>query len=207
MIKNSQNIVIEYGNIPNSPYNWIGSYSPETPDLYPFQKFPIENSKGKVTFYIVNGRKDFEIRLFINSTFQILKQIIKVDSNYPTQGRIELTNDPTEMNVNWVSGYNQYPLVVYRKDGERIEYFDTYKITDMVDQPANQEYSDDGEIKYKSRAWWDPGYLHKAVLKNLTTNTKYFYRFGSKIDGMSQEYSFISSKPLDSKDVTFLVFE
>lgn len=212
LIQKSQEITIEYGNIPPSPHNWIGSFTPpETPDLYPFQRFPIEKTEGKLKLYIVNGRKDFEIRLFINSTSQVLKSTIKVDENYPTQGRIELTNDPTEMNVNWVSNSNKNPIVLYRKEGETdfkqvTAVSDTYKRDDMVDAPANQDYSDDGEIKYKSRAWWEPGYLHLAVLKNLQTNTRYFYKFGSKEYGVSEEFSFISAKPSNSTEITFIVF-
>ncbi|EKX49285.1 hypothetical protein GUITHDRAFT_162129 [Guillardia theta CCMP2712] len=108
----------------------------------------------------------------------------------PTQVRLSMTSEPTEMRVMWVS--EACPgkpfggaVVLFSEEscvseaGEEVPHcryehrvkpsFTTYTADDLCGAPANTE---------RAQNFLDPGYIYDAVMTSLEPGRRYFYRVG-----------------------------
>lgn len=125
-------------------------------------------------------------------------------SNYhvPLHLHLALTDDPTQMRVNWNSKQNSFPSLNYGTDPKNLNnsilrvLTTTYKSTDMCGEPAT------------TTGWRDPGYMHSALITDLTPNTLYYYQVGDESSqSKSDVYSFYSAPvPAASTEVDFFIF-
>jgi len=109
---------------------------------------------------------------------------VTVNPLIPLQGHLSLTQANTEMRLMWVSASQLVPEVVYGNSPGNYTFYskgttDTYVVEDMCGLTAQQYYL-------------PPGNIHDVLLTELRAGASYFYRFGSKIDGWSEEYSFVA---------------
>jgi len=129
--------------------------------------------------------------------------IIPTSPNLPLQGHISLTATPGQVVVHWVTrDMGKAPQVQWgRASGSyarsalaRGPSPKTYTRDDMCGAPAN------------SSGWFDPGWMHSAVMDDLIPGETYYYRYGdppysdssSKGDGgsaWSNEAQFSAPKP------------
>ncbi len=100
----------------------------------------------------------------------------------PTNIHLALTNNPSEMSVQFATGAEGTPIVVYHRDEDLVTNGSlssgvyiaqgestTYKAKDMCQKPATTEEPG----KFSS-----PGMLHSVVMTDLEPNTKYYYKVG-----------------------------
>lgn len=106
--------------------------------------------------------------------------------NQPTGIRISLTGKPNEMAVQWTTRDKSQLASVHWRVDDQIHSFAnqvvassrTYTRADMCGPPAN------------TTGWFDPGWLHYAVLSNLPPGKRIYYRCGNSFDdGEEQEWS------------------
>eukprot|EP00731_Ephydatia_muelleri_P016712 Em0009g1136a len=167
-VKNGQQVRLSWKPRPLEE-DWVGLYCPPDRDGPLFlQRWPVPDS---ATYE--NG-------------YWTTKITFEGGARAPLQGHLALTGNPTEMRVQWTSGSNDAPVVLYGLDPDSLEggavgSTRTYNYTDMCGPPANT-----------SEAFVDPGYLHDALLTGLAPSTKYYYQYG---DGslFSAVTSFITS--------------
>jgi acid phosphatase type 7 len=205
IIKSRNNVTFTLENVNPQALDWIGIYTPpDTPDGYPVQ-WRYLNRSNSLTFDLINFRKPYEIRLFRNTTFELItKTNINVDVNYPTQIHLSLTEKPHEMRVMWISGYNGTSTIMYRKEGDEVTLVEigtseTYTREEMCHEPANLTFASHG------RGWWDPGFIHTVHIKNLEPNKKYFYKVGNDLGEYSQEHSFLGPRNPDDMSMISLM--
>ena len=159
----------------------------------------------KVVLY--NIRTDCQFRLFSNAT--IKAEVIAVSNNVkfkdaegtPEHGHLALTDSPYEMRVQWTSGANYSPVVLYGLSSTDLPYSlmgssRTYSLKDLCGEPANM-----------SAHFIDPGQLHDVLLTGLKPNTKYFYRYGNKKHKFSSIKSF-TTPPMHGSETTvkFIIY-
>lgn len=107
---------------------------------------------------------------------------IKNGMTQPTTIHLAFTTDPSEMMVQFSTGAEGTPIVVFHEDENVVTGGDvsaglhinqgestTYKADDMCQKPAITEEPG----KFSS-----PGMLHSVVMSDLDSNTKYYYKVG-----------------------------
>jgi hypothetical protein len=210
-------IVVKYSAPNPSNDDWIGVFSPSTVDIstsspvkYQLANFSqdyIQNGWGFQKFSIVNMHSDVVLVLFRNGTqhpvFAAKSEVITFENpEEPLQGHIALTQNQREIRVMWNTGYNvgqQYVKYGTSSNsythtvlaGESV----TYTPNDLCGSPA------------KDYGWKNPGLLHNAVLKNLIPGTRYYYRYGSELSGISEELQFVAPRiPSPSQEISVFAF-
>lgn len=93
----------------------------------------------------------------------------------PMQIHLAYTEKQSEMRISWVSGSNSTPCLFYGNSIENLNMnecgkTETYTDSDMCEPIATT----DGYI--------DPGFLHDVVLKNLDSDTEYFYKISGNVN-------------------------
>lgn len=125
-------------------------------------------------------------------------------SNYhlPLHLHVAMTDDPTQMRINWNTQQNSFPSVNYGTDPAHLTnsilrvLTTSYQSTDLCGEPAT------------SKGWRAPGYLHSALLTDLTPNTLYYYQVGDESSGSRSDIrSFYSAPvPSPSTELDFIIF-
>ena len=119
----------------------------------------------------------------------------------PLHGHIALTGDITEMRVMWNSNDGvAAPFVAYGTSENSLTdkvqgTSHTYTNTDMCNFPANTSVA-------KGGGFIEPGFMHEAVLVELTPGKRYFYSYGQSAEDMSRVMSFVAS-PETNPDYNF----
>jgi len=195
------NITISWkGIIGPTIEDWIGIFTPiESNRVYTSIWANVSKSwkkgQGEVHALLLNMREDYIVRYMRGNgdKAQIItiSNVLKVNPEYPMQGHLSYTHDPTEMRVMWVSGRDSQPTVQYGLDPNHLNLVatgasHTYFETDLC-TPKNKSH-----YWFGSHWWWDPGYIHNVLLKSLTPNTRYYYKFGSDSTLYSDIFSFNS---------------
>eukprot|EP01132_Coremiostelium_polycephalum_P000616 gene616-765_t len=189
-------------------YDVVCIYSPSTTDpKYPNGYISLSNSTtwkqglGSISFPLLNVRSDYIFRIWTPGTTQPTISIttnvtlsIAATSNVvtfqnpnePGKAYLSMTNDTSEMRLNFVSGTDDTPMVFYGTDSSNLDNFVTgtsvtYSIDQMCGYPANS-----------TNYFKDPGYTHDVVMTGLQPLTTYYYYYGSKADGFSSVFTFVS---------------
>lgn len=102
------------------------------------------------------------------------------------------------MRVIFLTGDGSKRLVKYGSDEDELDEISLaevrrYERSDMCDAPANA-----------SIGWRDPGFIHDAVMRNLKSGKRYFYRVGSDTGGWSAIHSFMSRERGSDETFAFL---
>jgi hypothetical protein len=212
----AQNILVTVVG-PGAAGDIIALYSPGNvdPTQFLFVKYItgsqitgyVGTGKGTYVFQLINLRSSYSFALItggLNSNLQaptfnivaVSPTIVNTVPNQPTQGHLALTQDPTVVNIAWVTNNSSAPMAqwglasgVYTGTSKATTV--TYSVTDLCGGPAN------------GTGYFTPGSLHTAVMSGLPPATKIHYRYGSSPDvaGLSQEYSFITA-PLTGPNVS-----
>eukprot|EP00743_Colponemidia_sp_Colp-15_P006986 GILK01007539.1.p1 GENE.GILK01007539.1~~GILK01007539.1.p1 ORF type:complete len:660 (-),score=66.82 GILK01007539.1:116-2095(-) len=203
---NGDAVTVTWSDISCDKHCFIGVYAPSTSDDNdPLDFVPFTNvtSSGEHTFVVLNLGVDYQFRIIRANDDKMVRLAesntvtFKRGVNEPLHGRLALTNNIDEMRVMWTSresspGQVQVGLV----SGQYASFFEssceTYSSTDLCGPPANIEAA----MRFR-----DPGYAHKALIKGLKPNTRYFYRYGSNVQGWSEEYSFVSAPLVGEQSV------
>lgn len=206
-IVSNELVTINWESVPDRLENdWIGVFpSSNVIDAWPIARF-MANVSISATIRLFNLRNDYEIRYFHGKSNERIITKISVDADFPLQGRLAITKNPTEMRVMWSSNTSATPIVLYKKVDE-VLYRPTTGISssygkkDMCHEPATEDYHPrDGT------AFWHPGYQHDVLLTNLQPATRYYYQFGTP--GKFSERSYFDTPPLvgSKQDLNMIVF-
>jgi len=154
---------------------------------------------GSVGMTLINARQDYVIwyeTITDGSTVVVAIANVTTKKVEPLQAHWSLTNSSDEMVLMWNSGSYSVPKVhVGHTSG-------TY---DYSFEGTSATYTHE-QLKYDSKSslyFWDPGQIHKVILKGLQPGVKYFYIFGTA-DAWSNERWVVT--PRDTEELSFLVF-
>lgn len=170
-------------------------------DPAPLKWKAIYDETGQVDFNVINWRSDLVVIMFEGGTKNpkpmIASEVIHVkNKDFPSQGHLARTHDPTEMLISFNSRSNDPSACVrygtssgaYTKQATAVAH--TFKSSDVCGAPANAE------------GWIDPGWMYDAKLTGLTeTGQTIYYVYGSDKMGWSEESTFKvigQSSPTDS---------
>ena len=180
--------------------------------------FPIIRESTCELRYWVRGRNEYhsDSKGYAVAKFTLggTKQFnIENGLSQPTTIHLAFTTDSSQMSVQFSTGVEGTPVVVYSQDADIVisGYLNmglqvamgtstTYVASDMCQEPATRE---------EPGKFTSPGFLHAVTMENLIPNSKYFYKVGilSKNENMndvmdiinwSEVYSFQS--PILSQD-------
>jgi len=175
---------------------------------------PIYTNNQCIFFSLVNLRCDYVFTYVRNNNTDIATVTVPIlpninnkknDNAYnePTQGHLAFGDLPSDMYVSWVSGSDTLSSVQYRTPSSMnythtiptYEKAQTYQANELCNSPANTT----------SQSYWRfPGYFHHVLLENLTTHTRYYYRYGNDVDGWSDERSFLSRADETIEEIKFI---
>lgn len=192
--------------------DWIGVWSPKpddytktSPAKYKFVT-PDTTGSGSTSFWLVNMRASYVVAYFTNGQAQpqLLAESAPVEfSNYevPMHLHLALTNDPTQMRVNWNSVQVGFPSVQWGLSADNLNntviqvLTGTYTASDMCGAPAT------------TVGWHEPGYQHSALLQGLPFNTKIYYQVGAESSASKSDVLYFWS-PMDpaSREAEFIIF-
>ena len=170
-------------------------------------KFPIIREKNCVFTLLRRIDKDFKRLKFLHLAIPSTIRLPSDDT--PTGLHLALTDDPSEMVVQFVTASDGDPFVevTHPNNNKTFEYKSqttTYTNEDLCQAPANS--TDAGNFI-------SPGNLHTVTLVDLTPDTNYTYRVGLRRKGGSEivyadEYhSFTTVPAIGSKDpFAFIAF-
>eukprot|EP01025_Chloroclados_australasicus_P032526 TRINITY_DN32989_c0_g1_i2.p1 TRINITY_DN32989_c0_g1~~TRINITY_DN32989_c0_g1_i2.p1 ORF type:complete len:573 (-),score=57.61 TRINITY_DN32989_c0_g1_i2:445-2163(-) len=194
-------------------YDWLGvmlaNSNPQelTPIKYKYassDKDYIFYGSGKTKFQLLNHRYDLQVGFFqgglSNPKLVARSEVIKVTNpNEPVQGHISMTNDLSEMLVQWVTKNSSNPIVKWgTQSGKYTESVSAKSVTYTRDQMCGAPATTVG--------YFDPGQMHYGIITGLNPNSKYYYVFGDPQYGFSEEYSFYSPPtPGPDQDVHILL--
>ena len=208
LINNGDKVNVSwYGNIKHS-HDWIALYCPSNADANKYLDYwEIDDYKSNgATFQLYNIRCECEFRYYRNRTDDIMflarSDLItfKGGKLAPVHGHLALTLNPSEMRVQWTSGTNAKPIVLYGTSSDNLNmksegHWTTYKASDMCADPANLDIN-----------FIDPGYLHDVLLTDLKPRTTYFYKFGSS-ELLSDIFQFTSAPDVgDQRSFKFVTY-
>jgi hypothetical protein len=167
---------------------------------------PQNTGQGGCRFFaLVNLRCDYNFIYVRNNTggnaLTVLGNVtvpVTPGRTAPSQGHLSFGDDVDEMFVSWVSGSKvrsevRYGLATggYTFAAETYEIASTYEAAEACNSPANTT----------SQSYWRfPGYFHHVLLPKLVPFTMYYYVYGNKVDGWSDERSFLSRPALNTSE-------
>lgn len=153
----------------------------------------LREGHGCLKFRLINMRQSMRFLLLRNgfeypTVAAASEEISVANPNEPTGGHLALTGKQGEMLVQWTTLDAKRPEAKWGTKSGQYQYTaaaetDTYTRMDMCGGPAAGE------------GWLDPGSLHRALLQGLKPDTEYFYIYGSKEHGWSEEASFVTPPP------------
>jgi len=204
-----------------SDLDWLGIYTPPESTDNHFIGYILlssckgwESGMGTYEFVALNMRAPYEFRLFKGyppdaetpldedkNPLPSTKQRLAVSPtvrfhrpNQPTQLHLSLTSNMSEMRVMFVTKDPLRSFVQYGRNADNLHLSvgalsQTYQQSDMCAAPANSAIG-----------WRDPGFIHTALLHELDSGARYFYKVGSIEGGWSETFSFIA--PLEEAEET-----
>jgi len=215
-------VTVSWSGVPAQsvgPNDWIGFYCPVDAAsnnyvdwLSASQAAPgtYMDGHGEVSLMVTDTRSACNFRYFQEKNFSEYVLVatsgaMSFAQGQPMHGHLALTGDPTEMHLSFVSN-TQTPLaeVLYGDSPDNlsrraIAKSTTYAASDMCGPPANTTVSGGG-------AFIPPGWLHAAVMSDLSPGRRYWYRFGHGLDtnaSSSPVLSFRASRPTPDPDAAF----
>ncbi|TMW60176.1 hypothetical protein Poli38472_000218 [Pythium oligandrum] len=122
--------------------------------------------------------------------------------NTPKHGHLALTTQENAMAVMYNSASSRTPEARYGTDPTNLDHHatgtsTTYKASDMCQAPATT---------VAQRLFRDPGFMHTAIMTDLTPETTYFYQYGNDVDGWSKVAQFRSRPKKDTKTTKFIAY-
>ncbi|XP_065194542.1 uncharacterized protein LOC135825837 [Sycon ciliatum] len=170
--------------------DWIGIYSPANSsemDYLDYQWANVSSSwktgSGEFPVKLFNMRVDYGFRYYqtINGKHYVKATAhVAVEQHEACGGRLSLGNDIDTMALMWTTD-SEEDLIVQYSLSESFEHFmevpgsqistRTYAAKDMCGPPATL---------VSATTYRDPGFQVLAYMTNLTLDTLYYYRFGTK---------------------------
>ncbi|KAG1654908.1 hypothetical protein FOA52_003150 [Chlamydomonas sp. UWO 241] len=150
----------------------------------------VVNGGGSVRFRLINYRQDMAVVLIrggLVAPRAVARTVIRVaNPNEPLQGHLALTEDPSEMSVQWTSFNASAPAVRWGSSPGALHATAaadsrSYSRADMCGGNA------------AGQGWVDSGVQHTAVLHGLERGKRYYYSFGDEAWGFSSEASFVAA--------------
>lgn len=201
-LKNGDTVTVSWKGVKNpTAQDWVAFYAKDAniKEVAPI-KFQyaasssshLKTGEGSLKFRLLNLRTDV-VAIFMANGTQTAKAVarshlVKFRSyEEPVQPRLAMGDTAGEYTLTWVSGQVTLPRVEWGTSKTSFPFSAqaasiTYKKTDLCGAPAN------------SVGWFEPGYIHTAVLSGLKPGTTYFYRFGNE-RVKSDVFTFRTSKP------------
>lgn len=155
-------------------------------------------------------RCDYVVRYHHFSLFQfgyhvIDKVVVKMKESFntPKQGHLSFTSLWNEMVVMFNSDSNATePMVRYGLSREALDRYasgtwTTYEAKDMCHRPATIV----SQWRFRN-----PGFMHKVIMSDLHSGTRYYYQFGNDVIGWSRIGSFISRPEREIENVKFIAY-
>ena len=214
LVDNGDIVTVTWEGAPVSkrPFDWIALFCPHDADVNSYLDYWLvketstaHEGYGEINFRIYNLRVDCEFRYYSDDTHtQLLARSNAIKfrggAKTPLQGHLALTGNSKQMRVQWTSGSNSTPVVLYGVSPNELDYkatghWTTYKASDMCGEPANN-----------TAYFIDPGYLHDVLLTDLKPNTLYYFQYGSD-NIFSNIEKFTSALPVGSdKSFKFVTY-
>ncbi|KAF5834534.1 Metallo-dependent phosphatase-like protein [Dunaliella salina] len=183
--------------------DWIALYVPAHADLtsiapakfqYAFySRTHIRHGSGMLRFKVISYRQDMVFALVrgglaapsIGATTPVIHI---ANPNEPLQVHLALTNEVSEMLVQWVTQNSSNPVVRWGENPEHLKHqvparTFTYARSDMCGGAA------------AGAGWLDPGAQHMAVMTGLKPSARVFYQVGDEAHGFSPVASFMARPP------------
>lgn len=149
---------------------------------------------GTKSLRVLNTRKPVILGLFTGGKTAPLLQALSApmtfdDPSEPLHVHLALTTKPGELLAQWTSASSAPQAVRWasvpnaRSVTLATSTVSTYTINDMCGPPANKE------------GWFEPGFLHRAVMTRLAPRQPVYYRVGSDTVGWSAEFALRAPTP------------
>ena len=200
VISNGEDVIVSWSGVENASKNdWVAIFCPadlgSDTDYLDYLYTNTASPSGSVRFTnLLNMRCEYGFRYYygtknsegryplvaISNKVQLAKGITEV-----TQIHASLTQEPSQMQITWVTGSNKYnPTIIYGLSEANLNQTatsdastsQTYRADQMCGSPANTT---------SQATFRDPGWIHSVLLEDLQPNTLYFYQCGNSVEGWS----------------------
>ncbi|XP_047320802.1 nucleotide pyrophosphatase/phosphodiesterase-like [Impatiens glandulifera] len=166
----------------------------------------VRTCEGTVQFHVINIRTDIEF-VFFGSGFStpcVLHRSAPLSFANPNKPLYPHLSSPdssaTNMRLTWVSGDNKPQQVLYGKNNLKvISQVTTFTQNDMCSSERLPSPA-------KDFGWHDPGFIHTAVMNELTPSTHFRYKFGDDSVGWSETLKFKTPPAGGSSELKFLAY-
>lgn len=169
------------------PQDW-GTGTPPWIATSPIKWKPVNQTSGKLDFYMQTPLDHVQFMLFVNGTtwpqLAARSEVLEFSDVGQPQGlRLARTRDAAEMRVSWQSSRGGPGAVQFGLESGSLNQTIaasnyTYSRSDLCGPPAS------------AHGWIEPGWFFTAVMAGLPAGAKVFYRVGSDAGGWSAEFNF-----------------
>lgn len=200
IIQNGQDVTVRWENVENADSNdWIAIFCPGSEgtdqDYLDYRYTNSTSSSGSIIFRnLINMRCNYGFRYYRASQENGRYPLVAISNeiqfnegkNQVLQVHASLTSNPTEMQITWVTGSNQYDSIVYYGTSKteltnRVSSPSTSSITYTADQMCGSPANVTSQQTFRN-----PGWIHSVILTGLEPNSFYFYKCGNENEGWSE---------------------
>ncbi|KAJ4979941.1 hypothetical protein NE237_010721 [Protea cynaroides] len=165
------------------------------------------NCSGTLSFHVVNIRTDIEFVLFGNGFINpcVLKRsgpIKFANPNAALYGHLSSVNSSGTS----VSGDKTPQGVLYGDGKSNITLLANSKIATFTPKDMCNGKTNVSDCPASNFGWHDPGFIHSAVMTNLSPSTTYFYSYGSSSVGWSNRIKFRTPPAEGSDELKFISY-